>query len=63
MTTYRAWINQPSTLQSHHKMHGLRCIVQDDGNEYLRVWFTDGDTHSAMVNRSALSRIHISSAG
>lgn len=61
MKTYRAWINQPSTLQAYHKMHGKRCIVLDDGCQVVQVWFTDGPIHSMMIDRSSLSPLPISS--
>jgi len=62
MQTYRAFINQPSTLQDHHKHHGKRCIVQDTGASMVTVWFTEGAIHSMMIDRLAVSRLNISSA-
>ena len=29
LVLYRAWINQPSTAQPHHNLHGRYCIVAD----------------------------------
>lgn len=59
METYRAWINQPSTLQPLHNLHGKRCIVQDTGEDYVYIWFTEGNVHSMRVSRLCFSRIHV----
>jgi hypothetical protein len=59
---YRAWINQPSTLQPHHDLHGQRCIVHDTGDQYPTIYFTDGPVHSMQMNRLCFSRINLSSA-
>lgn len=59
---YRAWINQPSTLQPLHDMHGQRCIVADYGDDCIDIYFTDGDTHSMRVHRLCVSQIHLSAA-
>jgi len=56
METYRAWINQPSTLQPLHKLHGQRCIAQDTGGRTVRTWFTEGDVHSMQIMRKCLSK-------
>lgn len=56
MKTYRAWINQPSTLQPLHRLHGTRCIAQDSGERSVRIWFTEGDVHSMEVLRECLSK-------
>jgi hypothetical protein len=63
MKTYRAWINQPSTLQPLHRLNGTRCIVQDTGERSVQVWFTEGDVHSMQVLRECLSKCQLSSAG
>lgn len=54
----RAWINQPSTLQPHHKLHGTNVLALLDGQDnerYVQVWFLSGDTSSQTVDRLALS--------
>ena len=61
---YRAWIDQPSTLQPHHEMHGVKCIAVDDddtGEGYSTIYFVDGPLHSMTVQRSALVRVKPSS--
>lgn len=62
MKTYRAWINQPSTLQALHHLHGKHCIVQDSGKRSLRIWFTEGEIHSMEALRECISRVKLSSA-
>lgn len=62
MKTYRAFINQPSSSQPLHTMHGKRCIVQDwDGND-VTVFFTEGPVQSMVLSRLTISRLHLSSA-
>jgi hypothetical protein len=63
MDTYRAFINQPSTLQPLHALHGARCIVQDNGEKTLRVFFTTGPVQSMQIPRICVSRLRISAAG
>jgi hypothetical protein len=62
MTIYRAWINQPSTLQPLNKLHGQRCIVHDTGDQSVTLYFTDGNVHSMTALRQCISRIHLSAA-
>ena len=62
MKTYRAWINQPSTLQPLHSFHGKPCIVQDSGERSLRLWFTEGDIHSMEALRECISRVYLSAS-
>lgn len=55
----RMWVNQPSTLQPLRKHHGARVLVDRsewvDGQDYLRIWFTDGDVVSMRAHRNSLS--------
>ena len=60
---YRAWINQPSTQQPLHRLHGVRCIVQDDGSQSVTIWFVDGPVHSMQALRQCVSRVKLSAAG
>jgi len=60
---YRGWINQPSTLQDLHELHGKKCIVEDRGDASVRIWFTEGPVHSMMCLRGAVEREQISKAG
>ncbi len=54
---YRAWINQPSTLQPDHDLHGRYCIVADTKEPYVKIYFTEGPVHSRMIARLAISRV------
>ena len=54
---YRAWINQPSTLQPLHKLHGKRCIVHDTGEHSVTLYFTERAIHSTTAFRQCISRI------
>ena len=66
---YRAWINQPSTLQPTlqplHHMHGKRCIAVEDrpGNVrlYVRLYFTEGPVHSMDAKPLWISKVKLSS--
>lgn len=62
-TIYRAWINQPSTQQPLHKLHGQCCIVEDTGGASVRLWFAEGDVHSMEALRICVSQIKLSEAG
>lgn len=54
---WRAWVNQPSTLQPRHHLHGKRCVVIDDGGIWVTVMFLEGDLISTEIERSALSEL------
>ena len=61
---YRAWVNQPSTLQPLHDRHGEFCIVNDkdpSAND-VDIYFTTGDVHSMSVSRLCISRVYLSKA-
>lgn len=62
MPIYRAWVNQPSTLQPLHSMHGMKCIVNDTGEKSVTLYFTEGDLHSTTAFRETISKIHLSKA-
>jgi hypothetical protein len=56
---YRAWINQPSTLQPDHALHGKRgIVVNDTGEDYVTIWFTEGPVHSMRIARLSISKFH-----
>jgi hypothetical protein len=63
MKIYRAFINQPSTLQPLHTLNGVRCLVQDNGGNTIKVFFTSGPVHSMQIPRNCVSRLRISAAG
>jgi hypothetical protein len=61
----RYWINQPSTLQPHHKMHGKNVLarlgvtinrkLKNQNPLITTVYFVDGDTISADIFTNSLS--------
>jgi hypothetical protein len=51
----RMWINQPSTLQPFHKLHGARVLVEDPVVGFRRIWFTSGDVISMELPTMVLS--------
>jgi hypothetical protein len=59
---YRAWINQPSTAQPLHRLHGVTCIAVDNGEPSLTLYFTEGGTHSTTALRECITRVKLSSA-
>jgi hypothetical protein len=61
---YRGVINQPSTLQPLHDMHGKYCIVVDDdsSSKVVRLYFIEGVVHSMMAPRLCVDKIKLSSA-
>lgn len=61
--TYRAWINQPSTLQPLHKLHGTYCIAVEDRPGNVRLYFTEGPVHSMDADPLWITEVKLSSAG
>lgn len=56
---YRAWINQPSTLDPDHDRHGkVGIVVNDDGDDYVTMFFTEGPTFSMRIARRSISKYH-----
>lgn len=54
----RFWINQPSTLQPDHSLHGKRVLVamgQKGLDHVVDVYFTEGEVISCRVHKLALS--------
>jgi len=45
----RYWINAPSTLQPVHHWHGKRVLCDKQPNTVVTVYFTEGETISAMI--------------
>lgn len=61
-SVYRAWINQPSTLQPLHDLHGQHCIAVDYGDGDVTIYFTEGAVHSMLVSNLCISQIKLSAA-
>jgi hypothetical protein len=60
MKIYRARIDQPSTSQPLHYLHGKYCIVHDGGGKTVRLYFTEGDYHSMEAPRLCITEIKLS---
>ncbi len=54
---YRAWINQPSTLQPLHALHGRVCIAVHDRPGNVRLYFTEGETLSMDADPLCISKV------
>jgi hypothetical protein len=52
---FRAWINQPSTLQPLHHMHGMRGIVTNITDLTATIYFVEGPTVSMVVPKVCIS--------
>lgn len=51
----RYWINQPSTLQKHHDLHGQNVLAAPTHGAFVRVYFASGDVISMEIDKAALS--------
>lgn len=51
----RMWVNQPSTLQPNHDLHGTRVLAAHEYDDTMRIWFLSGPMVSQQILRSALS--------
>lgn len=49
------WINQPSTLNPHHDLHGTNVLAQLEYGHTYRVYFLSGDVVSQQLPQQALS--------
>ncbi len=51
---HRLWVNQPSTKQPFHHLHGTRVLGYHEGTAW-RVYLLAGDVISQLIPSSALS--------
>lgn len=51
----RAWINQPSSLQPLHYLHGTNVLAVADGPGYFKAYFLSGDTIDMRVSDLSLT--------
>jgi hypothetical protein len=51
----RMWINQPSTLQPLHQLHGKNVLAVKEGENMYRIYFLSGDTISMRAHSNTLS--------
>ena len=54
----RVWINQPSTLQPYHALHGkVGIAIPEKNNEKgVRLCFTEGPVHSMVIPIDVLDK-------
>lgn len=52
----RMWINQPSTLQSLHHLHGTNVLVVHDYENTYRAYFLSGNIESMQISSMELSK-------
>ena len=50
------WVNQPSTLQPLHHLHGTNVLAVHEYGDIWRIYFLSGDVPSQRAPRAALSR-------
>jgi hypothetical protein len=51
----RMWINQPSTLQPHHALHGTNVLAFHEYGDTMLVYFLSGAVVSMQMPRMVLS--------
>ena len=56
MKLQRMWINQPSTLQPLHRLHGTNVLATPDAGKVHIVYFLSGDVISQQVPPNVLSK-------
>lgn len=54
MEIKRMWVNQPSTLQPLHHLHGANVLAVKEGQDW-RIYFLSGDVISQQAPRLSLS--------
>lgn len=55
-TPERMWINQPSSLQIYHPLHGTNVLAYREYDDTYRVYFLSGPVISQQVTGDALSK-------
>jgi hypothetical protein len=55
MNLQRMWINQPSTLQHGHSLHGRLVLAYREVGETWRIYFLTGPVVSQQIDGAALS--------
>ena len=51
----RMYIDQPSTLQPLHALHGTNVLAEEEADKVMRVYFLSGDIVSQQVPKLCLS--------
>ena len=52
----RMWINQPSSLQQHHNMHGTNVLASPESQTVTQIFFLSGPLISQQISPLALSK-------
>lgn len=53
----RAWINQPSTLQDYHHLHGTNVLMMPEKeSSSCQIYFLSGDIVSQRIPKLTLSK-------
>lgn len=54
----RMWINQPSTIQPFHELHGqnVLAVTEPECDKIFRIYFLSGPVVSQRIHSSALSK-------
>jgi len=52
----RMWIDQPSTTQPLHRLHGTNVLAVREDDRYMRVYFLSGDVISQLASSYWLSK-------
>lgn len=55
-TPNRAWINQPSTLQPYHNLHGQNVLAIRVDDKWSRIYFLSDDVWDQEILSLALSK-------
>ena len=56
MNLERMWVNQPSTLQQHHDLHGTNVLAYREYDNTMRVYFLKGPVVSQQMLSHCLSK-------
>jgi hypothetical protein len=51
----RMWINQPSTRQPFHHLHGVNVLAVTEHGNTARIYFVSGEVISQQIPASVLS--------
>jgi hypothetical protein len=53
-TPIRVWVNQPSTSQPPHHLHGQRFLAVHEKDDIFRIYFLSGSVISQQISKDAL---------
>ena len=51
----RMWVNQPSTLQPLHHLHGVNVLAVEENDSCMEIYFLKGPVVSQVAPKEALS--------